>query len=442
MKNRSALVLLASLVLGSGLPTLAADSPASTVPLDREGILNAALANSPAIRSARTDYENARDKALYAASIWQSSLSVNGQYKGAFDSAPTTGGSSASASASGLSAGASVTLKPFDFLSVDASLDTSLAFKAGLNIKPFADSGQAQTATQNLEDQELRYTDATRGLKTSIYKAWSSWAKAWGQMELANLSLESANRTLADRQTRFEAEALSTSDLDSARSAALQSAKDQTDQTINELQARYDLLNQAGLSLDQALATPPPITGEELQARVDSIIANGRGLVPEINVELARRNLARATADAKKVPGILSSLGASASLSGSASALSSWQVGLSYSLSAANFTPRESDSRQRSIESASQTLETALYQETKTRAVATQKLKGSLSLAENANMQQAQAQKSLITEQARFDAGSSSVQKLADASLSARKAELNAAAAWRDLEIELLSRQE
>jgi outer membrane protein TolC len=434
---------LATLVLGlalaPGLP--AVDGAAS---LGREGVLAAALANSASIQSARRDYESAKDKALYAASIWQSSLGLSGQYKGSLASggpSAQTGQPGSSAGGGSLAAGASLSIKPLDFLSVDASLDTSLAYKASLSVKPFNDTTQYRQAQQALEDQELRYGQATVSLTAAIYKSWAAWAKAAGLLELARLSQDSASRNLSDRQLRFDAGALSANELDSARTAALQAAKDFADQQIAELQARYDLLNLAGLPLGQSFAAPEGLDVARLRTRVAAITAGAEQLVSDTNLELARRSLERAKADAQRVPGIFSGIGAGASLSGDAAGLSSWQLSLNWTVSASGFTPYEAANRQRAVEAAARSLSDASYQDAKSKAVARQRLLGALSLAENAELQKAQAVKNWTTEKTRFDAGSSSDQKLTEAAISRRRAEINADAAWRDLESELLSWQ-
>jgi hypothetical protein len=208
------------------------------------------------------------------------------------------------------------------------------------------------------------------------------------------------------------------------------------------LQARYDLLNQAGLPLSQALAVPDGLDSAALKAEVDAVSAGAKSLVSDTGLALAQRSLERAKADAQRIPGIFSGLGAGASLSGGASGLGSWQVSLSWNVSASGFTPYESATRQRAIDSAAQALADAAYQDAKAKAVALQRLQGALSLAENAELQRAQAEKSWNSEKTRFDSGSSSDQKLADAAISKRRAELNAQSAWRDLETELLSWQE
>lgn len=440
---KTAGIVIATLLLGLHLLPALADTPAvATAPLDRAALLAAALANSPAVKSARLDYEAARDKALYSASIWQSALSLNGQYKGNLAAASSPGASSGD----GLSAGTSLSIKPFEFLSLSASLDSNLSstlnYQAGVSIKPFADTSQAKSAKQAFEDQELRYASATRTLTAALFKAWSAWAKSLGDLELADLSLDSANRALTGNQARYDTGALSAADLDSARNTALKAAKDRNDKVISELQARYDLLNQAGLPLDQAIAVPSGLDPDSLRARVAALLKANKGLVADTSVEIARRNLERAKTDAALAPGILSGLGASASVSGNANGLGSWQAGLSYSLAASNFTPQEAATRQRAIDTAAQALDTARFQQIRTQAIAVQRLNGALSQAENAEWQSAQAAKTWSTEKTRYDAGSSSEQKLSEAAQSKRMAELNAAAAWRDLETELLSWQE
>jgi outer membrane protein TolC len=440
---------LAILFLGLALAPAQAAEDTTAAAIGREGVLAAALANSASIQSARRDYESAKDKALYAASIWQSSIGLNGQLKGSLatstpssQSGPSAGASGSSSGVPGFAAGANLSVKPVDFLSVDASIDTSLAFKASLSVKPFADPAQARQAQQALEDQELKYGQATISLTAAIYKSWSGWAKAAGQLELARLSQESATRALFDKQLRFDAGALSASDLDNARATALQAAKDLADQQIAELQARYDLLNQAGLPLGQSLATPDIIDTTGLRSRVAAIAAGAKAMIPDTSLELARRSLERAKSDSQRVPSLFSGLGAGASLSGDAAGLGSWQVSLSWSVGASGFTPYESATRQRAVDAAAQSLAEASYQGVKSKAIALQRLQGVLSLAENAELQRAQATKSWTTEKTRFEAGSASDQKLAEATISKRRAELNAAAAWRELESELLSWQQ
>ena len=226
------------------------------------------------------------------------------------------------------------------------------------------------------------------------------------------------------------------------RLAVLQAAKDLADQEISELQARFDLLNLAGLSLDQTLEKPQPVTAEILATRVTTIDQNKRGLIPDLSVELARRNAQRTQEDLKRLPSLLSPWGATASVTSSTGKTASWQVGLSYSITAADFSTSERQDRERSASTSAQALASTRYTEIKNQAIARQKLTSALTLARNAELQLAQARKSLAIEKAKIDAGNSSEQKLSDATISLRKAEINTATAWRDLEIELLSWQE